>query len=464
MNISSKQDSNGVRTAQDLERKYDFASLLGLKKNVQMHEQSLMKVSNELNNMLNSLIINLADVLDSQSEISLWFFSGVPTQSNKPYIDWENKEQHYGDLYYDQLTGYVYKYTSKGWSINEDINLIQAMALTNVELDVTVDHERKVYFTQPQVPYSSGDWWILEDGTLKICQLGKTTGNYDSNDFVVSSKYTSTIATKTDNTITVLKGTVTTLSENAVTFEDLSTGGKTSINGANIDTGNINTDNVSIGNGNVTINKYGILLNNGAKVVGEYGMFTNLQFNGFGISETNGIVKKAGEYNMLGFENSQLTGIDKFNIYIDVLIPENFKIETAYITLRHIPYLISMQDGTKVYGYSRNIKCYVGKIEGKIGVPGYEGSEYYPELNGINFSEISKCFDTSNNTFTPVTPTSNSYKIEEKITNNIASQITKKARIKIATINSKPTTTKECFNQTGFVFAQLNVYGYMQYK
>ena len=55
MNISSKQDSNGVRTAQDLERKYDFASLLGLKKNVQMHEQSLMKVSNELNNMLNLL-------------------------------------------------------------------------------------------------------------------------------------------------------------------------------------------------------------------------------------------------------------------------------------------------------------------------------------------------------------------------------------------------------------------------
>lgn len=464
MNASSKQDSNGVRTVQDLERKYDFASLLGLRKNVQMHEQTLMKVSNELNNMLNSLIINLADVLDSQSEISLWFFSGTPTQNNKPYTDWEDITQHYGDLYYDQLTGYVYKFTNEGWHINEDVNLIQAMALTNVELDVTTDHERKVYFAQPEVPYSSGDWWILEDGTLKICQLGRTDGSYDSNDFVVSSKYTSTIATKTDNAITVLKGTVTTLSENAVTFEDLATGGKTSINGANIDTGNINTDNVSIGNGNVTINKSGILLNNGAKIVGEYGMITNLQFNSFGISELWSDTKKAGEYNMLGFMDSDITGKDKYNIYIDVIIPENFKITSAYITLRHIASITTMLDGTNVYGYARNIKCYIGKVEGNICVPGYESSEYLPQLNGISFSEISKCFNTSNNNFTPIAPTSSNYNVKEITTNNIASQLMKKSRIKIATTNSTPSTSKACLEQTGFVFAQLNVYGYMQYS
>ena len=464
MNASSKQDSNGVRTAQDLERKYDFASLLGLRKNVQMHEQTLIKVSNELNNMLNSLIINLADVLDSQSEISLWFFSGTPTKNNKPYTDWEDITQHYGDLYYDQLTGYVYKFTNEGWQINKDANLIQAMALTNVELDVTTDHERKVYFTQPEVPYSSGDWWILEDGTLKICQLGRTGGSYDSNDFVVSSKYTSTLATKTDNTITVLKGTVTTLSENAVTFEDLATGGKTSINGANIDTGNINTDNVSIGNGNVTINKSGILLNNGAKIVGEYGMLTNLQFNSFGISELWSDTKKAGEYNMLGFMDSDLTGKDKYNIYIDVIIPENFKVTSAYITLRHIVSITTMQDGTNIYGYARNIKCYIGKAEGNIYVPGYERSEYYPQLNGISFSEISKCFNTSNNNFTPTVPTSSNYNVKEITTNNIASQLMKKSRIKIATTNSTPSTSKACLEQTGFVFAQLNVYGYMQYS
>ena len=50
-----KQDSNGVRTAQDLERKYDFASILGLKKNVETSEKGLTKVENELLNFMNSM-------------------------------------------------------------------------------------------------------------------------------------------------------------------------------------------------------------------------------------------------------------------------------------------------------------------------------------------------------------------------------------------------------------------------
>ena len=463
MNVSSKQDSNGVRTVQDLERKYDFASLLGLRKNVQMHEQTLMKVSNELNNMLNSLIINLADVLDSQSEISLWFFSGTPTQNNKPYTDWKDITQHYGDLYYDQLTGYVYKFTNKGWKINEDTNLIQAMALTNVELDVTTDHERKVYFTQPEVPYSSGDWWILEDGTLKICQLGRIDGKYDSNDFVVSSKYTSTLATKTGNTITVLKGTVTTLSENAVTIEDLATGGKTSINGANIDTGNINTDNVSIGNGNVTINKLGIFLNNGAKVIGEYGMFTNLQFIASGLSEIYGNIKSAGEYYMLGFMPDYVTASDKYDLFIDVSMPDDFKIVSAYIVLRHIPDLTYMTDNSKVYGYARNVKCYLANMDGDAYVEGQERSEYAAQIDGISYSEILECFNNSSNNFTANVPSASNLKVTQVVSKDIGSKIEKHCRIKIATTNSIPSAAKECFAQTGWVYAQLNVYGYMQY-
>ena len=338
------------------------------------------------------------------------------------------------------------------------------MALTNVELDTTTDHERKVYFSQPTPPYSSGDWWILEDGTLKICQIGKTSGKYESNDFIVSSKYVATVATKTGDTLTVLEGTVTEITKNYVKFTDLATGGSTVINGANITTGTINTDHVKIGNDNVVIDEEGMKLKNGAKVVGEYGMFTNLQFNGFGVSELWGDKKSAGEYEMLGFVYDALTGEDKYNIFIDVSIPDEFTIVSAHILLRHIPCLTAMQDNTTAYGYARNIKCYIGQVEGKICVPGYKASEYYPELNGITFSEIKSCFGTTNNSYTPTAPTSSSYKVEEKITNNIASQIIKKSRIKIATTNSIPSTAKECFQQTGFVFAQLNVYGYMQYS
>ena len=240
------------------------------------------------------------------------------------------------------------------------------------------------------------------------------------------------------------------------------------INGGTLKLGGNNNTNGSIqvvdasGKNLVSISKDGLVLSNGTKLIGNGGVLSNLQFNSFGISEKNAIVKEAGEYNMLGFEYSQLTGIDKYNIYIDVSIPENFNVLSAYITLRHIPYLVSMQNNTKVYGYSRNIKCYVGNIDGKISVQGYEGSEYYPELNGINFSEISKCFNTTNNTFTPTAPTSGNYGPIEITTNNISSQLTKKSRIKIATTNSNPSAAKACFEQTGFVFAQLNVYGYLQ--
>lgn len=122
--------------------------------------------------MLNSLVINLSDVLDTQSSISLWFYEGIPTTSNEPYINWATPSDHYGDLYYDQNSGYVYKYTSTGWILQTDENLINALALTNVELDVTTDHERQVFFQQPTPPYQSGDWWIQDDGTLMICQLG----------------------------------------------------------------------------------------------------------------------------------------------------------------------------------------------------------------------------------------------------------------------------------------------------
>lgn len=83
--------ANEARTAADLERKYNFPALLGMSKNIKMYEHSIVKVENELANMLNTLIINLADVFDNQSEISLWFFSGEPSD-DEIYLLTENEE------------------------------------------------------------------------------------------------------------------------------------------------------------------------------------------------------------------------------------------------------------------------------------------------------------------------------------------------------------------------------------
>lgn len=236
-----------VRTAQDLEKKYNFAALLGLKKNVEITAQGMLKIENELNSMLNALVINLKDVLDSQSEISLWFYSGKPTTSNAPYTTWTTPSDHVGDIYYDQSTGYVYQYKEvkgKGlWEINSSPDLVEAMAITNAETDTSTDHERKVFFNTPTIPYSNGDWWIKDDGDLFICQISKTSGTYETADFIDSSKYTESIAEKIGEEIQVLKGTVTMITENYAKFTDLATGGSTTISGDNITTGNIQSNN-----------------------------------------------------------------------------------------------------------------------------------------------------------------------------------------------------------------------------
>ena len=231
-----------VRTAADLERKYNLAAFQALKKNVEITAQGMQKIENELNSMLNALIINLKDVLDSQSEISLWFYSGKPTTSNEPYKSWSNPNDHIGDLYYDINTGYVYQYNGV-WEVNTSPDLVEAMAITNAETDTSTDHERKVFFDTPTIPYSNGDWWVKEDGSLFICQISKTSGTYEKDDFIDSSKYTESIATKIGEEIKVLKGTITMITENYAKFTDLATGGSTVISGDNITTGNIQSQN-----------------------------------------------------------------------------------------------------------------------------------------------------------------------------------------------------------------------------
>lgn len=236
-----------VRTAADLERKYNLGSLGAIKRNIEITAQGIQKIENELNKMLNALVINLKDVLDSQSEISLWFYSGIPTLKNKPYTSWATPSDHIGDIYYDQSSGYVYQYKEVDgvgvWESNVSPDLVEAMAITNSELDTSTDNERKVFFNTPTIPYSNGDWWVKEDGSLFICQISKTTGVFETTDFIDSSNYTESIAQKIGDTITVIKGTVTQISDNFAKFTDLATGKSTTISGDNITSGSIRSNN-----------------------------------------------------------------------------------------------------------------------------------------------------------------------------------------------------------------------------
>lgn len=57
-----KQDRNGVRTAQDLERKYNLSSLVDIQKNVKLSVEGINKVENELTNFANATTKHFIDV------------------------------------------------------------------------------------------------------------------------------------------------------------------------------------------------------------------------------------------------------------------------------------------------------------------------------------------------------------------------------------------------------------------
>lgn len=114
-------------------------------------------------------------------EIDTWFYNGTPGPSVLPESEWvaidtqtgTNNERlkHLGDLYYDNSTGYAYRYTNTGseaspvftWSQISDSAVIKALEDAAKAQD-TADHKRRTFVTTagvlPTPPYSEGDLWV----------------------------------------------------------------------------------------------------------------------------------------------------------------------------------------------------------------------------------------------------------------------------------------------------------------
>lgn len=215
-----KQDRQGVRTASDLERKYDLSSLVGVKKAIKNNEEGLNKVNKELENfMVEAMgsIENIQTQIDGQ--IHTFYYSGVPTLSNLPASEWATEEYnlHLGDLYYDKDTGYSYRFfldgetNEYGWDYVKDTATTEALALANSAKD-TADSKRRVFVAPPFPPYDNGDLWF-DNGEIYICQISKGVDEtYFPDDFILATKYTDdTLANQIGNELTVVSGTVTTI-------------------------------------------------------------------------------------------------------------------------------------------------------------------------------------------------------------------------------------------------------------
>lgn len=211
----SKQDRGGVRTAQDLERKYDFSSLINIKKNVELQQEALTKTNASLNNFIDNVTGELSDIHNQlDGNITTYFYSGIPTLENIPASEWTDTEyaNHLGDLYYDNDTGKAYRFVFQDnvytWLEIVDSDVAEALAIANAAKD-TADGKRRVFVSQPEPPYDNGDLYV-SDGDLFICQISKEEGEtYEEVDFVLATNYTDdTYAKQVGDNLTVLEGTV----------------------------------------------------------------------------------------------------------------------------------------------------------------------------------------------------------------------------------------------------------------
>lgn len=200
-----------------------------------------------------NLINNAQVIKDLQKQtdgaIETWFYEGVPTPNNYPSTDKENKgdvltynipgidwynedinnynaikdsdkyteaekeaikvkarERHIGDLYYDQKTGYAYRFTRYDddikpyrWNVISDSELTKILEAAN-KAQATADGKMKVFYgeTKP-TNYQVGDMWV--NATLggkfnnDIARAVAKSESFNADDWVLASRYSEAIAT-----------------------------------------------------------------------------------------------------------------------------------------------------------------------------------------------------------------------------------------------------------------------------
>ena len=204
-------------TAEDLIRRYDLNSLKKDRKAVSVLKDGLTKTNANLENYVEVVTKDLEELHNQvDGNISQWSFPGVPSPSTPPANEWieeEDKINHIGDLYYDEDTGYAYRWVNTEgifqWEEVKDKGVREALALANDAMDMA-DNKRRIFVPRvidetlietPVTPYDVGDIWIYR-GEIYRCVISRAEGEWNTADWVNDLKYTDD--TKANQAITDL--------------------------------------------------------------------------------------------------------------------------------------------------------------------------------------------------------------------------------------------------------------------
>lgn len=194
----SLQDKTKTMTAEQLRERYNLDALSDDRKAIKLNTSTITKTNSVINNFTEQTIKDI-DNLQNQIDgnITTWFFNGAPTLTNSPASDWKadtDKNNHLGDLYYDQDTGYAYRFAlSNGvysWMKITDTDVTKALAIANAAQD-TADAKRRVFTTTPTTPYDVGDLYIDNSKDLYRATISRLAADtYHAEDWILATKYT----------------------------------------------------------------------------------------------------------------------------------------------------------------------------------------------------------------------------------------------------------------------------------
>jgi len=157
----------------------------------------------DLTNYINATNRELTDLQGQiDGSITTWFYEYDPSDSNIPASGWtttELKNNHLGDLFYNTITGYCYRYQVQSnvysWVRITDVDVTKALSDAAKAQD-TADSKRRVFTgtNGPTPPYDIGDLWAQGDtqtsGDLLRCNTAKTAGqSYLSSDWGLATNY-----------------------------------------------------------------------------------------------------------------------------------------------------------------------------------------------------------------------------------------------------------------------------------
>ena len=165
-------------------------------------EQNTMDIANQAQDFASTVTRIDADMESLQGQIdgsiTTWFYEVAPTNENEPAVNWtstDEKNLHLGDLYYDTVTGYCYRWqvqnNAYSWQRITDTDVTKALSDAASAHD-TADSKRRVFVSTPVPPYDVGDLWVQGDGgDILRCNAQKISGqSYAAGDWVKASKYT----------------------------------------------------------------------------------------------------------------------------------------------------------------------------------------------------------------------------------------------------------------------------------